>query len=717
MSLGRGIRRALIAIAALLSMALFAFNSSAAFASPAGTCTYSPPGYSGETVCTLGSSVTNTSVASSDGTYWLFVLNVTPADAPDTITACWSVAAQKYYCGASGYKEPKGAGNTIQYLFPENADNTDAQGNPKPLVSAMAVISGTSTASNFVLGGIPAEPYCAAVSGEDANEAAGSTDANVSCPIVSATTIPPTTTSPPTTAAPTTTAAPATTSAPVTVMAPPVTVGSTAAASSAPPVSATTATVPVRPVVVPVTAASAPPTTAPTTSTTSPAPTTTMPVAGAVYPFTVSTEQAPPGTAIMVKGGHYGPACTSVVVTLGNRVLLHSALLPGRTLATHSIYIPGDTPPGQYELAVRCATPGVHGPGEAVVFSVVPQSLHRSGFATSLLLPSQINFGLKAVAGSLALAGASIPLVAFPAEFLNAALEDHEEVIHRWMGRLRARLHRRQRIVPEGVDWRAHATLAGVLLATALLYGFLDPRFGFDMTSLALFAGLLAGLVVITVVADIPSILYLEKRSPGSRLSSHAIPGALVVALICVVLSRSLHFEPGYLYGTVAGLRVADRHTLTREQAGRSSALSAVSSMFLSLLAWLLREPLVGYATRDHAAFLAVAADAALVAIFVAGVQGVLLNMLPLRFLPGSAVVHWSRKAWIAIEVVAFFSFVHLLLGRGSGYVGSTSEMWPALVFIAVVALLTAAVWLFFMRYDLQHPEVEGEEEEEIIGI
>ncbi len=49
--------------------------------------------------------------------------------------------------------------------------------------------------------------------------------------------------------------------------------------------------------------------------------------------------------------------------------------------------------------------------------------------------------------------------------------------------------------------------------------------------------------------------------------------------------------------------------------------------------------------------------------------------------------------------------------------VGSTSEMWPALVFVAVVALLTAAVWLFFMRYDSHHPLTEGEQEEEIIGI
>ena len=706
MSLGRGVKLSFFAIAALLSLALFALNSSAALAAPPGTCTFSPAGYPGDTVCTLGSSLTNTSVASSDGTYWLFVLNVTPADAPDTITACWSGSQQGNYCGASDVKSTKGAGNTTQYVFPENAYNTDAQGNPKPLISAIAVIAGTSSASNFVLGGIPAEPYCSAISGEDAGEAAGATDTNVSCPIAAApTSVPPTTSAPKTSVAPTTT------------VAPPVTVASAVAASSAPPAPTTTTVPAARPVAVPVTAASAPPTMAPAPTTTVPAPPATVVVAADVYPFSVSTPQAPPGTAVTVSGGHFGAACSSVVVSLGSDILLRTSIIPGRTLRAHSMYIPGDTPTGQYELSVRCAAGGSGALGEAVVFSVVPQSLHRSGFATSLLLPSQVNFSLKSVAGSLALAGGSIPLVAFPAEFLNAALEDHEADIHHWMGLLRAKLHGRRRVAPDGVDWRAHATLAGVLLATALLYGFLDPRFGLDMTSLALFVGLLAGLAVITMVADIPSIIYLKRKAPGSKLHSHAIPGALLVAFVCVVLSRVLHFEPGYLYGTVAGLRVADGRHLSHEAAGRSSALSAVSAMVLSVLAWLLREPLVTYASHHHATFLAVAAEAALVAVFVAGVQGVLLNMLPLRFLPGSAVVRWSRKAWIAIEVVAFFAFVHLLLGQGSGYVGSTSEMWPALIFVAVVAILTAGVWIFFMRYDAKHPEVEGAEEEEIIGI
>ena len=113
-----------------------------------------------------------------------------------------------------------------------------------------------------------------------------------------------------------------------------------------------------------------------------------------------------------------------------------------------------------------------------------------------------------------------------------------------------------------------------------------------------------------------------------------------------------------------------------------------------------------------HATFVAIAAEACLVSVFIAGIQGVLLNMLPLTFLPGRSVYRWNRKAWLAVVVAAAFAFVHLLLGRGSGYVGSTSGLWPALTFITVVALMTAAVLIYFMHYDAKHPRSDEDEPE-----
>ena len=611
--------------------------------------------------------------------------------------------------------------------MPESAENTNSNGLPLTPVSATAVIVGQSETSNFVLGAIPGESYCSLASGDDATEASVVTDANGSCRAIPAAVTTTTVTSS-TTAVTTTTAVPVavqSTSSTTTavVVTPPI--FNVAAAETA--TSTTTTQSAVKPmtttVLVPV-AKSVTITTVAQVIAPSYAPTTIVPKSETLptkhpetlLPFTVSRNAGPPGSALVVHGGSYGPTCSSVIVSLGNSVLLHTSIVPGRSLSAHSIYIPGDTQPGAYQLSVRCAT-SQNAFSDAAVFSVVPQSPHRSGFASSLLLPSQINFSAKAVAGSLALAGASIPFVAFPAEFINAALEEHEEEITSWSALLRRKMRRKEIQADGEGSWKSLLTLMGVLLATAGLYGLLDPTFGLDTTSLALYLGLLAGLVVITIVADLPSALYMKSKFPSAKVTSHALPGALLVALICVLLSRALHFEPGYLYGTVAGLRIVNSDRIPGEAAGRSSALTAATTMLVSMVAWLLREPLVRYAAEIHAPFIAIAAEACLVSVFVAGIQGVLLNMLPVKFLPGRSVFMWSKRAWLAIVLVAGFAFIHLLLGSGSGYVGSVSDLWAALVFVLIIAVLTAGVWIFFMRYDAKHPRDESGQSEPEVSV
>ena len=695
--MGRSIIRRIATLGMLLSVVVLGsvvFNSTAVSAAPSGTCTYDTA--TNTTTCTVGSSLSGTSPASSDGTYWLFNLSLSPAVAPASITVCWKGGG---YCESSVAEVSKGGGNATQYRVDENVENTDATGNPLPPFSAMASIKGDWTVSNFVLGGIPGESFCLPVTGEDASEVPTSdgTDVNGSCAA------PPTAVAPTTTGAPTTTASPATTAAPVVV--------AVAQAPTAPPTTAA-------PIVTAasVAAAKPPTTTAPTTT----APPVTIPVAmpetiptSGAPPFIVSTVQGPPGSRVVVQGGKYGPTCSSVAVYFDGTKLLQAPIAQGEPLAPHSVYIPGDTAPGQYQLSVGCASI-VNAPAHAVVFSVTSQSLHRSGFATSLLLPSQINYSLKSMAGSLAVAGVSIPFVAFPSGFLNAALESHEVEIGIWMAWLRRKFFKRERESKERTKWHSHEILAGMLVATAALNGFLDPHFGIDLTSLALFVGLLGALALIAVVTDLPGYLYLRREAPETKLTAHALPGALVVALVCVLLSRSLHFEPGFLYGTVAGIRLANKKGISINLSGRASALSAVTIMVFSLLAWLAREPLLAYAAARHATFIAIAAEAMLAAIFMAGIQGVLLNMLPLTFLPGRLVFLWNKKVWFAIILAATFAFVHLLLGSGSGYVGRTFTLLPALAFELTIAVITSAAWIFFMRYDATHGRSESEEVEEV---
>src|SRR5207248_1703382 len=98
------------------------------------------------------------------------------------------------------------------------------------------------------------------------------------------------------------------------------------------------------------------------------------------------------------------------------------------------------------------------------------------------------------------------------------------------------------------------AAFAIVVLGGALLGGLLDPAFGANVRSVlnvvALAAAIGAGIAVPVLVA----MAYYRARHTTASLGIRALPAGLVIAGACVLLSRLTGFQPGYLYGIVAGV-------------------------------------------------------------------------------------------------------------------------------------------------------------------
>jgi len=76
---------------------------------------------------------------------------------------------------------------------------------------------------------------------------------------------------------------------------------------------------------------------------------------------------------------------------------------------------------------------------------------------------------------------------------------------------------------------------------------------------------------------------YAERATPI------ALPGSLVIAVGCVLLSRAVHFQPGYFYGLVGGLALS--RASARDEAGRLAARTAGLLLALSIGAWLALLP------------------------------------------------------------------------------------------------------------------------------
>ena len=260
------------------------------------------------------------------------------------------------------------------------------------------------------------------------------------------------------------------------------------------------------------------------------------------------------------------------------------------------------------------------------------------------------------------------------------------------------------------------ATVPGValfLIVSALLYCLLDPTFGFSLHSLATFAGVLGGLGLLLLAFGLSFDREMRKSAVG--VLPRALPGTIVVGIACVLVSRLAAFQPGYLYGLVVGFLLS--RELAKEEEGRGMAVATATVLVATGIAWLLliairaAEPSFG----DPPLFMA-SAETACVTLTVAGIEMALFAMLPLRFLPGEAVLRWNKAVWVALVASGVFGFFLILVNPQNGYMGDSSRnsVVTMVVLLAVFGVSSVIFWAFF-RFRPQKPGAEPPSEEALL--
>ncbi len=348
--------------------------------------------------------------------------------------------------------------------------------------------------------------------------------------------------------------------------------------------------------------------------------------------------------------------------------------------------------------------------------------------------PDQINLDPVVVASSVALAAGVVVVIPFPAALFNSTLEQNYGVVSGWWQRITGRVNRdvnrgarwaggRARsavrrgdrgtvaptgaIAPQGADlaattpteapdaegrdfWRTPAGIAAFIGLSAVLYCFLDPTFGLTVDSLATLAGMVLGLAILLAVYAVP--LYLLTRGKGAGLSARALPGTLLIALLCVIVSRLANFQPGYLYGLIVGF--AFTREIAKLDEGRLEGIVTAIALAASVVAWLLLPVVRG----GSAGFPGIVAETALATVVVAGLEAALFGMMPLRFLPGERVRAWNSRFWMALVGIAAFAFFHILLNPSAGYLADAerSSMATVVGLLVVFGLGSVAFWAFF---------------------
>jgi hypothetical protein len=384
---------------------------------------------------------------------------------------------------------------------------------------------------------------------------------------------------------------------------------------------------------------------------------------------------------------------------------------------------PIDIIPGTYYFSAECIVAGASTSYDNynVVFVRVNASSSAAvaPIARSLGTPAQIFSNVPHDVANAAITVGAILFITFPASIFNSTFAAHYDeillLVGRWRRRLRRLRHPFKRpavelgtgsdagaLVPVADANRPGAvsrpTFFGVLLIGAVLGGMLNTKFGLNKSTAT---GLVATLCAFAFGAMVS--WYITKRfrryhQYGATAYRKALPLGLVIAAMCVLLSRLTGFEPGYLYGIVISFAFVE--TIEERHNAHLTAISTVTTLLVALLAWFLWLPVNHFATHHLSNVMVGVVDDVLGSIFVGGLVGSVVSLLPLALMPGHTLLKWRRDAWAAIFFISAFLMISVELRPAAGptHPGTAGWVTPLVLFFVFGGATFLMRWFFARR-------------------
>lgn len=305
---------------------------------------------------------------------------------------------------------------------------------------------------------------------------------------------------------------------------------------------------------------------------------------------------------------------------------------------------------------------------------------------------SDVDLSIETIAQNLLLALLMMLLIVFPADVFNSTLLANYDEVRGWL-----QLDRLDGIT-SAMRRLPHVFELGFFgLAGALLASQMSGDVGFDRKSLALVIGLFGAIVLTSMIYDLARGWYMHRRfGEPSGLVIH--PVGLMVGALMVVMSRLAHFEPGYVFGLFTALRFQrppDPHA-----EGRGLAISSVLLGLAGVVGWLLLGPVRDSVGDGSSSFLMQALEAGLASFWIVSLGAIVFGLIPMRFLYGSSVKHWSNTGWRLIWGTGVFLFVATLLHPETGFYGASPNASLRSVLIPFIGfgVFSFAFWGYF-RY------------------
>ena len=432
-----------------------------------------------------------------------------------------------------------------------------------------------------------------------------------------------------------------------------------------------------------------PPTAAPTPTATG-APTETA--APSVSPTAISVGQSPAPTLVVGDGGdNEGGTGQQPTPT---------ATATGTPTATPTPE-PSEPPSPSPTVLGEAEPPDDGNDGDPIIGGRGPENGARPELFQALPTTGDISGDWGVIGTNILLAAFSLMLLLLSAEIFNQTVEENDEKIKAWLSPIFGPFEAIATTLNNlwnSTGGRGVLTILGPFLAIlaigGIVYGFEEPGFGFNDKSLVLFISLIAAMGAVTYLYDGGQWLMAKRFGVESAIS--LFPIGILISIICVALTRVDGFQPGIIYGFVAAAVFIGGRELSKDEEGQVIFFPAMALLAMCVIAWLLVSPARNLA--EDGGIWAALPEAVLVGIFVAGLEGVFLQLVPMRFMDGYRVWRWNKLAWISLAAVSAFLFWHVLLNVEKESFGAISEGMPAIVIVLMAACfgMTLGVWAFF---------------------
>ncbi len=414
----------------------------------------------------------------------------------------------------------------------------------------------------------------------------------------------------------------------------------------------------------------------------------------------------PPGIRVDLRDATLTSTCTSVDVLFDGR-WIGQTTRSGHLVDDRSVVVPGNATLGVHHLELSCQAARPYLVSSR--FTVVSTRNHLSEFSVAMPSPGELGKHLVG-AGGISLGMLLITrLIAagFPSEWLDSTYENNRHRFHARLAKRFPRLYAHREASPSRFARASKGTaiFLGFIFAAGAINAVLDPGFGWNRTTLFLFLGQAIGVGIVTMASQLPVAVMGAREH--RRVHLKVLVGGLVIAIICVSISRMVGLSPGYCYGLIA-VFVLNPKT-PEEDWGRIHAVASLVLFVVASAAFMLTVPVFHAATSPSPNPFWLILTPALDVTFLGGFASLAFSMFPLPFLPGRHVARWRRSAWLTISTVGMVGFLAVLLSPGSG---SSAELKhvaviPLVVAFGLFAIVSLGVMLYFHRHP--SPPVEGE--------